>query len=167
EHGRGLRVLLIEIPPSGIALLQPQYEGLVRAAWAHQAARNIDLDRLPSPLTMEGEKAAKKLPGVAKMLAALEKSGATSAAAILGRARSQLWEGLNSFVHCGIHPFQRGESGYPIPLLADLLKNSNGISMLTLVVLAEIANDASVAGFMRQLHVEFGDVLPSLEPLPT
>lgn len=166
NHGRSVRILLAEAPPSAIALLRSQYEALVRAVWAHHAAAETDLALLLAPLTLDSQQAARKLPGVTDMLTALQKSGATGAAANLGRARARLWDGLNSFVHGGIHPFQRGESGYPIPLLADLLKNTNAMTMLTLVVLAEITADADVVALMAGLHGEFGDVLPALEPFP-
>lgn len=166
NHGRSVRILLAEVPPSAIALLRSQYEALVRAVWAHHAATETDLARLLAPLTLDSQQAAKKLPGVPDMLTALQKAGATGAAANLGRARARLWDGLNSFVHGGIHPFQRGESGYPIPLLADLLKNTNAMSILTLVVLAEITVDADVVALMKVVHDEFGDVLPALEPFP-
>jgi len=166
NHGRSIRILLSEVPPSAIALLRPQYEALVRAVWAHHAATEADLARLLAPLTLDSQQAAKKLPGVPDMLTALQKSGATGAAATLGRARARLWDGLNSFVHGGIHPFHRGASGYPIPLLADLLKNTNAMTMLTLVALTEITADADVVALMAGLHDEFGDVLPALEPFP-
>lgn len=165
DHGRSVRTLLLEVPPSAIALLRPQYEALVRAAWAHYAATEAELSRLLSPLTLQGQQAAKKLPGVADMLAALENSGHHAAAAILGRARSRLWDGLNSFIHGGIHPFWRSENGYPATLLVDVLKNANGMSMLTLVLLGEITDDADVSMWLGYLQREFGEVLPSLEPL--
>lgn len=167
DHGRSVRALLLEVPPSAIALLRPQFEALVRATWAHYVATEVELSRLLSPLTPESQQAAKKLPGVADMLASLEKSGPRAAAAILGRARSRLGDGLNSFVHGGIHPFQRSETGYPVCLLLDVLKNANGMSMLTLVLLAEITSDEAVGALLPHLQQEFEDVLPSLEPLPT
>lgn len=164
DHGRSLRMLLLLVPPSAIALLRPQFEALVRAVWARHAARESDLTRLMAPLTLESQQAARKLPGVADMLAALEVSGPKGAAALLGRARARLWDGLNSYVHGGIHPINRGESGYPAQLLTDLLKNSNAFTILTLIVLAEISADAGVLEVMAVLHEEFGDVLPELEP---
>ncbi len=69
-------------------------------------------------------------------------------------------------MHGGIHPFQRGESGYPPQLLADLLKNSNALTILTLLVLAELTENAEILEVMAALHDEFGDVLPELEPFP-
>ena len=163
DHGRSLRILLPGVPPSAIVLLRPQYEALVRATWAQHAASEAELARLLVPLTPETQQAAKKLPGVADMIAALEKRGPKGAAALLGRARERLWDGMNSFVHGGIHPFHRGEVGYPAPLLGDLLRNANGMSMLTLIVLAEISGEVGVVEQMVGLRDEFGDVLPLLE----
>ncbi len=166
DHGRAVRTLLPNVPPSAIALLRSQFEALVRATWAHYAATEDELSRLLSPLTPESQRAAKKLPGVADMLASLEKSGAQAPAALLGRARFRLWDGLNSFVHGGIHPFQRSETGYPVVLLTDVLKNANGMSMLTLVLLAETTGVEVVGALVSHLQQAFGDVLPDLEPLP-
>lgn len=166
DHGRALRLLLLQVPPSAIALLRPQYEALVRAVWARHAAKETDLARLSAPLTLESQQAAKKLPGVADMIAALERSGPRGAAALLGRARARLWDGLNSYVHGGIHPLQRGASGYPTQLLVDLLKNSNAFTILTLLVLAELTEELELLKVMAALHGEFDDVLPELEPFP-
>ncbi|MGV8940047.1 MAG: DUF6988 family protein [Lysobacter sp.] len=164
DHGQGLRTLLPSVPPSAIALLRLQYETLVRAVWAQHAANERDLSRLFAPLTSQSQQAAKQLPGVPEMLVAIEKAGPTGAAALLGRTRSRLWDGLNSFIHGGIHPFQRGEEGYPVTLLIDVLKNANAMSMLTLLVLAEITDDVDVMVLVSGLHEEFQDVLPALEP---
>lgn len=164
DHGRSLRMLLLQVPPSAIALLRPQFEALVRAVWAKHAARDSDLTRLLSPLTLESQQAAKRLPGVADMLAAIQASGPRGAAALLGRARTRLWDGLNSYIHGGIHPIHRGWSGYPEQLLTDLLKNSNAFTILTLIVLSEITGETGVLELMAAIHEEFCDVLPELEP---
>jgi hypothetical protein len=165
EHGRAVCMLLPHVPPSAIALLRPQYESLVRAVWARHAASNADLTRLFAPLTPESQQAAKKLPGVPEMLMAIKGSGPRGAGALLERARARLWDGLNSFIHGGIHPFQRGQDGYPLRLLLDALKNSNAMSVLTLLVLAELTDDDVVMAFVAALHEEFRDILPALEPL--
>lgn len=164
DHGRSLRMLLLQVPPSAIALLRPQFETLVRAVWARHAARESDLARLLAPLTIESQQAARKLPGVADMLAAIETSGPKGAAALLGRARTRLWDGLNSYVHGGIHPIHRSEAGYPAQLLTDLLKSSNSFTILTLIVLAEITEDVGIVAVMAALHEELHDVPPELEP---
>ncbi len=164
EHAVSIQMLLDACPSSAIALLRPQFEGLLRAAWAKYSASDLDLDRLLAPLSIQSQQAAKKLPSVTEMLACLEKSGPRGAAALLARSRSRLNDGLNSFIHGGIHPFARRRDGYPIRLLIDMQKNSNALSILTLIVLAEISLEPEVSEFMATLHQEFDDVLPELEP---
>jgi hypothetical protein len=164
EHALAVQALLPALPASAIALLRPQYENLVRATWACHSASGSQLDRLTAPLTEESEQAAKKLPSVPEMLAALEKSGPRGASAILRRARSRLNDGLNSFVHGGIHPFARQARGYPDALLYSVLQNSNGFAMLTLVLLATITGDEVLASSIADLNSSYQDVLPALEP---
>jgi hypothetical protein len=164
DHGRALRLLISQVPASAIALLRPQYECLVRAVWARHAATEGDLSRLLAPLSSESQQAAKKLPGIPEMLGAIGRSGPRGAEALLGRARTRLMDGLNSFIHGGIHPFRRGQDGYPLPLLLDILKNANGMSMLTLLVLADLSGDAETIQLVGVLTKEFADILPTLEP---
>lgn len=168
EHAVSIQSLIDARPASAIALMRPQFEGLVRAVWAKHAASDSYLDRLLAPLNMQSQQAAKKLPGVVEMLAGLEKSGPRGAAALLTRARARLGDGLNSYIHGGIHPFARRRDGYPIRFLVDMQKNSNALSILTLIVLEEISVDPDITGFLTgflaALHLEFKDVLPELEP---
>lgn len=164
EHAVSIQSLMCACPTSAIALVRPQFEGLVRAVWAKHAASDLDLDRLLAPLGIQSQQAAKKLPGVPEMLACLEKSGPRGAAALLARARLRLGDGLNSYIHGGIHPLARRRDGYPIRFLVDMQKNSNALSILTLIVLSEISLDPEVPELMAVLHQEFEDVLPELEP---
>jgi hypothetical protein len=165
EHGCAVQALLSASPASAITLVRPQYESLIRAVWAAHAADGAELNLLLAPLTAESQHAAKKLPGVVGMLAALEKSGPPGAAALLGRAKARLGDGLNSFVHGGIHPFARQREGYPIVLLLDVLKNSNALAILTLLVLLVLTEDGELPAVISTLHGSFQDVLPAIEPL--
>lgn len=164
DHAIGLQALLAVLPASAIALLRLQFETLVRATWAWYAAEDRDLDTLVSPLTPTTEQAARKLPMVGKMLSAISETAPEGASQLLARANSRLGHGLNSFVHGGIHPFARRTEGYPDDLLLDVLRNSNGMSMLTLILLAEIAGDDGIIELVRALNAEFRDALPSIEP---
>lgn len=164
EHAMSIQSLIDACPTSAISLVRPQFEGLVRAVWAKHAASDVDLDRLLAPLGIQSQQAAKKLPGVPEMISCLEKSGPRGAAALLARARLRLGDGLNSYIHGGIHPFARMRDGYPIRFLVDMQKNSNALSILTLIVLGEISLDPEVPEFIAVLHQEFDDVLPELEP---
>ena len=109
---------------------------------------------------------AKKLSGVPEMLEKLEVSGPRSAAALLGRARERLNDGLNSFVHAGIRPFARHQAGYPIGLLMDVLKNSNAMGVLTRHELSVLPQQGEAVALVQTLYAEFGDMLHTLEPLP-
>lgn len=53
-----------------------------------------------------------------------------------------------------------------IALLIDVLKNTNALSMLTLIVLASLPNQADIVLIVPELQSAFADVLPALEPLP-
>lgn len=165
DHGAAARDVLVRFPASAIALVRPQYESLVRAVWAAHAAPEDELSRLLAPLSLDSQQAAKKLPGVPQMLEALECAGPPGASALLARARSRLGDGLNSFIHGGIHPFARQRDGYPVALLLDVTKNTNALSMLTLLLLATLAEDVAVTESLPELHQAFADVLPTLEPI--
>lgn len=167
HHGQAVLSLLPALPASAIALVRPQYESLVRAVWAMHAATDAQLQRMLAPLTIESQRAAKKLPGVPEMLEKLEGCGPRGAAALLGRARERLNDGLNSFVHGGIHPLARHHVGYPLGLLMDVLKNSNAMGMLTLHVLSALPQQEEAVVLVQLLHAEFSVVLPTLEPFPS
>lgn len=164
EHAASIQWLIDAHPASAIALMRPPYESLVRAVWAKHAAKDSDLDRLLAPLTTESQQAAKKLPGISEMLAGLERCGPRGAAGLLARARGRLGDGLNSYVHGGIHPFARRRAGYPIRFLVHMQKNSNALSILTVIILAEVSVDPEILEFLAALPEEFGDVLPELKP---
>jgi hypothetical protein len=165
QHGAGTRALLAPLPASAIALMRPQFESLVRAVWCVHAASDGQLARLLAPLSEESQQAAKSLLGVPEMLSALETAGPRGSAASLTRARTRLNDGLNSFIHGGIHPFARERDGYPDGLLMDVLKNSNALAVLSLIVLATLLENADVVALMHGLHQAFEDLLPELEPL--
>ena len=48
----------------------------------------------------------------------------------LANFKENSWKALNSFVHAGIHPIQRQESGYPVQLVEQILRNCNGLAVV-------------------------------------
>jgi hypothetical protein len=164
EHAFSVQMLIETCPASAIALVRPQYESLVRAVWSYHAATAPELDRLLAPLSLASQQAAKKLPGVPEMLERIEGAGPRGAAALLSRARTRMNDGLNSYIHGGIHPFARARAGYPLNFLIDMQKNSNAMSFLTMLVLAEVSEDADIVAVLPALHHRFENVLPDLEP---
>ncbi|WP_425604599.1 DUF6988 family protein [Stenotrophomonas pavanii] len=165
DHASAVQALICTLPQSAISLVRPQFEALVRATWAFHASSDRDLERLLSPLSQASQQEAKKLPGVQDMLRKLEESGPRGASQLLGRARENLYGGLNSYLHAGIHPLSRHLTGYPGPLLVGVLQNSNALAMLSLIVMADLLPDDAVTPWMHALHHNFANVLPPLEPL--
>lgn len=168
EHGIALRGLLGSgLATSGIALLRLQFEALLRAVWCLHAATDGQVERLTAPLTPEGEQGAKNLPSTQKMIESLEKLGPRGSGPMFRRFHDRLSHGLNSFVHAGIHPVHRQFSPYPDRLLCDVVKNSNAVAMLGVIVMAELVDDGSpLVAALRGLHERYADTLPPLEPFP-
>lgn len=167
EHGVAMRALLGGgLHTSAIALLRLQFEAVVRAAWLLHAATDEQANRLSAPLSLESEQGAKNLPSVDAMIGRLERDGPRGSGALLRRFQVQQMRALNSFVHAGIHPVQRRATGYPEPMLRDLVRISNAVAMLTVVVLSELGTP--VPGFREaylELHQRHVKVLPALEAL--
>jgi len=111
DHASAVQALICTLPQSVISLIRPQYEALVRATWAFHVASDSDLERLLAPLSLASQQAAKQLPGVQDMLKKLENSGPQGASQLLGRAKENLYGGLNSYLHAGIHPLARQLTG--------------------------------------------------------
>jgi hypothetical protein len=165
EHGQSLKMLIAERrPTSAVGLLRMQYECLLRAAWLLHAASEDQVSTLETALSPDSERATKNMPHIAQMLSDLSERGPRGAARLLIRFRDRLWSGLNSFVHGGIHAVRRKAHGYPEPMLCDLVKSSNALSMLSLVVLAELSGDAELASYVGRLNKEFCDCVPAMEP---
>jgi hypothetical protein len=167
EHGQALKVLLAQgMPTSAITLLRMQYECLLRAAWLLHAAPDDQVAKLGTTLSGDSERAAKNMPLIAQMLSELAERGPPGASRLLGRFRDRLWSALSSFVHGGIHAVRRKADGHPEPMLCDVVKNSNAVSLLAILVLAELSGDATLASGVVHLNRGFYDCVPAIEPFP-
>ena len=51
---------------------------------------------------------------------------------MLTEFRDVQWKALNSYVHAGIHALQRHGSGYPVQLIEQINKSSNGLLTMTI-----------------------------------
>lgn len=149
---------------SGIALMRPQFESLVRGIWLLHASSDNWVDRLSEPLTMESAKRANEGLGLAEMLKQLD-----AAPKAPGHIVSQLkeykevaWKAMNSYAHGGLHPLSRTLTGYPAPLIYDVIRNSNAIVALTAQLQSILTGNPKSMEPVRQLHQQFEDVLPSI-----
>lgn len=166
EHAHAVRTLFgTNTPNSACAMLRTQYEALLRGAWAMYAATDAQVEKLLQPLGPESEQAAKNLPGAAEMLSRLERQmdaapGLVGVVVPLRQIYDASWRAMNSFVHGGIHPMNRAESGFPDPLATQILRNSNGIMHLSFRLLARLGPSADIARAVDQAYLDFQDCLP-------
>lgn len=168
EHAFGLRTLLaIGCCTPAIALLRLQFESLTRAMWAHYVAQEAEIAKLNAPLTLDSEQAAKNLPSVLGMVEEIGKGAGTKVPAkayqMLAHFKDMQWKSLNSFVHGGIHPLRRQVEGYPVQLILEVLRSSNGLATMAGMTLALLTGDRSVAQAMGRIQPEFQDCLPALQ----
>jgi hypothetical protein len=71
------------------------------------------------------------------------------------------WKPLSSFIHGGIHAIGRNREGYPLPLLLQLLKASNGVTMMTAMLLVILSNNPTFKGKIPTIQREFAGCLPN------
>jgi hypothetical protein len=163
EHNRGLRLLLSEdCHTSAIALMRLQYEALVRSMWAMYAATDLAISKLGSALNTDTEIAAKNLPTLSKMLEALDGKGPAPAVVMLLQFKTVMVSALNSFVHGGIHAVQRSANGYPVDLLLQVIRSSNGLLTMAGAMLAILSGDQARMKVISGYQIEYRDCLPEL-----
>lgn len=131
EHWHSARALLrAGLLSSALVVHRAQFEALVRSIWIAYAASNDHVSKLTSPLSLESEQSAKNMPQVAEMMQDLVEKGPSQAHEALSRFKDNSWKTLNSYVHAGIHPIRRHDEGYPLKLLHDVLRNTNGLAVM-------------------------------------
>lgn len=168
DHARGLRVLMREgLPTPAISLTRLQHEALTRSVWLLYGAPESDVEKLASPLTLDSEKAASKLPMLSVMLTAIKGKAPPAATQMLTHFKDVSVAALNSYIHGGIHVLRRQSEGYPLPLLLQVLRNSNGLLTMSGMMFAILSGDPVMAKQMRQIQPAFADCLPDLLPTPS
>ncbi|MCT8858046.1 hypothetical protein K5M76_22615 (plasmid) [Shewanella xiamenensis] len=132
EHWHAARALLrANLLPSALVVHRAQFEALTRSIWLTYVATDHQLSKLTADLSLESEQAAKNMPQIAQMIEALEKKGPPQAYDAVSRFKDNSWKALNSYAHAGIHPILRHRDGYPVKLLHDVLRNTNGLAVMS------------------------------------
>lgn len=148
---------------SAIGLLRLQYEAFTRSVWLFYAASDLAVSELMTELTSESARKSQKLPMLSEMLKKLEDKAPQVVSDQLLEFREYSWKPLSSYIHGGIHAIQRHSNGYPLPLLIQTIKASNGVSLMAAMFLIILANDTSKKGFIPKIQQEFKDCLPELK----
>ena len=81
---------------------------------------------------------------------------------MLEEFREVQWKALNSYVHGGVHALQRHGSGYPVDLLLDIIKSSNGLLTMTTMMAAILTGNHLIAKDISKIQSRHLDCLPAL-----
>ncbi|MBU2571098.1 MAG: hypothetical protein KJ725_13925 [Gammaproteobacteria bacterium] len=161
EHWHSARALLrAGLLPSALVVHRAQFEALTRSIWLTYAASNEQITKLTADLSLESEQAAKNMPQIAQMIQALEKSGPQPAYDALARFKDNNWKALNSYAHAGIHPIRRHHDGYPVKLLHDVLRNANGLAVVTCMQAVVLSGQQPLQRILLELAGKFPACMP-------
>ena len=165
EHAESVKILLASGNfTSALGLLRLQYEVMVRATWLLYAAKESSISKLTAELNHENAKKADKVPMLGEMLSEMEGKAPSEALNMLLEFKEYSWKPLSSYVHGGIHALSRHSKGYPVPLLMQALKASNGVSVMSGMLLVILSGDRNQSGKITKIQTEFSNCLPELKP---
>lgn len=132
EHAHSIKILMhSQAFTSALGLLRLQYESLVRAHWLIFAASDNMVDKLLAELNSDSAQAGNSIPMVGDMMKSMEGKAPPNALHPLLEFKDNSYKPLSSYIHGGIHAISRKSKGYPIPLLENVLKNSNQLCGIT------------------------------------
>jgi hypothetical protein len=164
EHAESTKILISTGNfTSAIGLLRLQYEALVRAMWVLYVASEIAAKKVAQGLTVENAKKSEKIPMLSEMLTKLNGKAPSEAVQMLLEFKEYSWKPLSSYVHGGAHATHWHKNGYPVSLLEQVLKASNGVSTMVAMLLVILSGDIEQRGKLTKLQMQYSDCLPELK----
>ena len=136
EHAYALRILFATgAQNAACAMLQVQYDAMVRAAWYAYAAADGEFDAM---LDVNGPL---RLPTTARMVhdrrdRLANEPGLAGLVEPLLAINDAFTEALDDFEHIGLNPLLRTGTGFPTDLFDTAVRSSNGIMYLAFRLLA-------------------------------
>jgi len=124
------------------------------------AATDNHVAKLTAELSLEAEQAAKNLPSTNEMIQALGAKAPPAALQPLRDFKQYSWSALNSYVHSGIHALKRQETGYPVQLLEQCLKQSNAIAIVASMQAAILTGNQQLVKQVGALQQKYQYCLP-------
>ena len=159
EHAESFKILLASRNfTSAIGMLRLQFESLVRGMWVHFVASEIALGKLTAELNNESSKRAEKLPGLSMMIEKLKKKAPENAINPVLEFREYSWKPLNSYVHGGLHAIDRHSKGYPVEILEQALKASNGVNGMTGMFASVLTGDQHLVDEVSKSYQDHSDI---------
>ena len=165
EHSESVRILITTGNfTSSLGMLRMQYEALVKAIWANYAASENSISKLQCSLNHETVKWADKIPHLSELLAELQGKAPAQALGPLNEFKEYSWKPLSSYIHGGIHAITRHGKGYPINLLAQAVRSSNGLQVMTGMMLVILSGDSRQQGRLFKIQHQFANCCPAMNP---
>lgn len=165
EHAESVRILISTGNfTSSLGVLRMQYEALVKAVWALYSASDTSISKLQSELNHETAKWADKVPSLSEILVELDGKAPAQALGPLLEFKEYSWKPLSSYIHGGVHAISRHNEGYPIQLLSQTLRSSNGLLLMTGMMLVILSGDSRQSGKIPTIQQRFANCCPDLHP---
>lgn len=117
---------------------------------------------LAADLTTESARRANSLPSLKAMLDAVDGKCPEDAVSMLREFKEYSWKPLSSFVHGGIHALQRKGRGYPVDLLEQAVRHSNGVAAMVGMLVVLCPPTPGLTGVIPAIQRDFADCCPSL-----
>lgn len=163
QHGLATLTLISQgLTSSGLGLLRPQYESLIRGLWFIHANNENWLTRL-SNTEMLTPSELKKLetPMIADMLKALDNSDLPPHMIDqLNEFRVVSNSSMNSFTHSGLLSIISSSKGYDPKLIYDAIRNANAVAAINIQMLSLLTGIDEAMEPVREMHSKFIDCLP-------
>ncbi|AXI04655.1 hypothetical protein HYN46_10710 [Aquirhabdus parva] len=161
EHAISFTVLLTsDCFTSAICLIRLQYESLVRSIWCLYAALDASIEIISNELTIESENKANKLPMLGDMLKQIEGKAPQHLLEKLLEIKHYSWKPSSSFIHAGLHARNRHSEGYPLGLLEQVLKNSNGMLAMVAQMFIILTGVPQMMERIHKLYKGYADCFP-------
>lgn len=161
EHSESVRILIQAGNfTSSIGVLRMQFETLVKAVWALYAASETSIAKLYSELSNDSAKWADSVPLLSEMLKQLDGKAPPQALGPLNEFKEYSWKPLSSYIHGGVHAITRHRKGYPEGLLDQAVRSSNGLQLMTGMMLIILSGDSRQHGRVSKIQQQFVDCLP-------
>lgn len=79
----------------------------------------------------------------------------------LTRFKDNSWKALNSYAHAGIHPIRRHHDGYPLKLIHDVLRNTNGLAVMSCMHAVMLSGQQPLQRTLMELAGKRSECMPA------
>lgn len=142
-------------------ILRSQYETFVRSVWSYHSATDAQVEKLSATLTKDSLLASKNIPGLAQMLADLEKCpNVKNLMRTLNEFRESSWLALNSLVHGGVFAMHGAVNEPPPERIETVFRSANGIALLAIIQLGMLTGRRAIQQQIYAATAGYEDCLP-------